>query len=300
MMFFQHFLVLSILLLSLTRSEKDQLSNKLMSTQTENYSTNMFLNVSYGQYNSYSLLKRDAIYNYNESTVKRQNSTESNTEKFNENIVVSSKLDKIYSFVNWIGKQKNLDFQFLYVDTGSLTVPLPCNSRPIQNFNYKILSTNLCYNDQTLNCSKVYPIMYFAHSSLKSLENNHCDQQKTRALEIAAIKFIRLFNKSLQQENTCNQFEKICINDLRIFIESQKGTNLNVGVSWNHLIKDLNLDLIKIDDSLSPCLFVARYEKLYNILRETVLFSFVKPPLCPTKSIACLEGVYTWNRLDQK
>ena len=94
MIVFQRFLVLNILLLSLTKSEKDQLSNKPMLTQTENYSINKFLNTSSGQYNSHSLLKKNAIYTYNESTVKPQHSPESNTKKFNKNIVVSSSLIK--------------------------------------------------------------------------------------------------------------------------------------------------------------------------------------------------------------
>ena len=299
MKFFQRFLALSMLLLSLTRSEKHQLSYKPMLTQTENYSTSMFLNASSDQYNSHLLFKKDAIYTYNESTVKSQNSIESNTEKFNQNIVVSSKLDKIYSFVNWIKNQKIFVCQFSYVDIGDSMLFRFYNSQSVQNIKYKNLSTNRSYKDQCFNCSKVHAIMYLAHSSLKLLEYNHCDQQKTRALETAGIKFIRFFNKSLQQENTCNQIEKICINDLRNFIQSQKGTNLSVGVSWNDLIKDLNLDLIKIDDSLSPCLFVARYEKL-NILRQNLYKRLMKPPLCSAKSIACSEGFYTWNGLDQK
>ena len=178
------------------------------------------------------------------------------------------------------------------------------NSRPVQNFKCKNFSTNHSYNDQSLNCSKVYPIMYLAHSSLKSLEYNHCDQQKTRALETAGIKFIRLFNESFQQENACNQIENICINDLELhettksFMKSQKEANWS-GISWNHLIKDLNLDLIKIDDSLSPCLFDARYEKL-NILRRTLNKRLKKLLLCSAKSIACSKGFYTWNGLDQK
>ena len=141
--------------------------------------------------------------------------------------------------------------------------------------------------------------MYLAYSSLKSLEHNDCDQQKITAIEIAAIKFIRLFNESFQQVNTCNEIEKICINDLRSFIESQKGTNLS-GISWNNLIKYLNLNSIKIDDSLSPSLFVARYEKLYNVLRKTIFNRFKKPPLCSAKSIACSEVVHTRNSLGQR
>ena len=299
MIVFQRFLVLSILLLSLTRSEKDQLSNKPMLNQTENHSTNMFLNASSGQYNSYLLFKKNAIYIYNKLTEITQNSIESNTEKFNKNMVVSSRLDKIYSFVNWIKNQKKLNDQFYYIDNGSLSLPLFSSPLQVQNFKYKNLSTNLSYNYQSLSCSKVYRIMHFAHNSLKSLEYDDCDQQKTKEIEITAIKFIRLFNESLQQENTCNQIEKICINDLRSFIESQKGTNLS-GVSWNDLIKYLNLDSIKIDDSLSPCLFVARYEKLYNILTECLLCWLIKPPLCSAKSIACSEGVYTWNSLNAR
>ena len=85
-----------------------------MLTQTENHSTNMFLNASSGLYNSILLFKKNAIYTYNESTVKPQHSTESNTKKFNENIVVYGKLDKIYSFVNWIKNQKKLTDQFYY------------------------------------------------------------------------------------------------------------------------------------------------------------------------------------------
>ena len=286
-------------MLSLTRSEKDQLSNETMLTQTENYSTNMFLNASSGQYNIYLLFKKNAIYTYNESTEIPQNSTESNTEKFNENMVVSSRLDKIYSFVNWIKNLKKLNDQNIFLGDGSLSFPVFPSPLQVQNFKYKNLSTNFSYNYQSLSCSKVYRIMYFAHNSLKSLEYNDCDKQKTRAMEIAAIKFIRLFNESLQQENTCNQIEKICINDLRSFIKSQKGTNLS-GVSWNDLIKYLNLDSIRIDDSLSPCLFVARYEKLYNMLTECPFCWFIKPSLCSEKSIVCLEGAYTWNNLNPK
>ena len=44
--------------------------------------------------------------------------------------------------------------------------------------------------------------MYLAYSSLKSLECNDCDQQKTKEIEIAPTKFICLFNESLQQTNT--------------------------------------------------------------------------------------------------
>ena len=296
MMFFQRILVLIILLLSSTRSEKDQLSNKPILTQTENYSINMFLNASSGQYNSHLLFKEDAIYTYNESTEIPQNSTEPNT-----NSVAFSEFNKMYPFVNWIKNQKILNDQFFSSRLRCLSVLLPRNIWSVQGFKYITLNTNLSYNDQSLNCSKFYPIMYLAYTSLKSLKYNDCDKQKIRAIEIAAIKFIRLFNESLQ-ENTCNQIEKICINDLRSFIESQKRTNLS-GVSWNDLIKYLNLDSIKIDDSLSPCLFVARYEKI-NILRETLDKrpdkQFEKPPLCSAKSIACLEGVYTWNNLDQR
>ena len=71
-----------------------------MLTQTENYSTNMFLMPHLVSITAI-YYSRNAIYTYNdESTVKPQNSTESDTEKLTQNIVVSSKLDKIYSFVN--------------------------------------------------------------------------------------------------------------------------------------------------------------------------------------------------------
>ena len=277
-MLFQHFLVLSILLLSLTRSEKDKLSNKPMLIQTEGYSTDMFLDASSGPYNSNSLFKEDTTYIYDESTVKPPNSTKSNTERVNENIVVSSTIDTFNPNRNWLRNQKTLADQFWYI--------------------YYSIIPDYHYYSQSF-CSKLYRILRFADRSLKSMKYNDCDQRKTRALEIAGLKFIRLFNESFQQDNTCKQMQNICINVLESFIKKQKVTNVS-RVSWNNLLKNLNLDSIIINKSLSPCLFAARYEILYNRQNYHFMFGIRKPLLCSIKSAVCFEGVYTWNTLNQK
>ena len=279
-MLFQRLLVLSILLLSLTRSEKDKLSNKSMLTQTEGYSTDMFLDASSGLYNSNSLFKEDTTYIYDESTVKLPNSTKSNTERVNENIVVSSTIDTFNPNRNWLRNQKTLADQFWYIYYSNLSV-IP-----------------LSYHSQSF-CSKLYRIFIFADRSLESMKYNDCDQRKTRALEIAGLKFIRLFNESFQQDNTCKQMQNICINVLESFIKKQKVTNVS-RVSWNNLLKDLNLDSIIINKSLSPCLFAARYEILYNRQNYHFMFGIRKPLLCSIKSAVCSEEVYTWNTLNQK
>ena len=278
MILFQHFLVLSIFSLHLTKSEKDKLSNKPILTETESYSTDMFLNDSSGQYNSHLLFKRDTNYIYNESTVKPQNSIKSNTERFNKTIVVSSEVDTFHPIANRFRNQTTLAFQFnyWYIHFSNLSVLVP--------FNY-----------ESPNCLKLYSIVRFARWRLYSFKYNHCDQRKTKAIEIAGIKFIRWLNESLQQDNTCNQIEKICINDLRSFIETQKETNLS-GVSWNDLIKDLNLDLMTIDKSLSPCLFIARYEKLYNEYKKyskSLKYTFRKQTYCSSELPECREGFYS-------
>ena len=71
-----------------------------MLTQTESYLTDMFLNASSGQYNSYSLFKGDTTYICNESIVKPPNSTKSNPKRFNKKIVVSSEVDTFDPIAN--------------------------------------------------------------------------------------------------------------------------------------------------------------------------------------------------------
>ena len=248
----------------------------------------MFLNDSSGQYNlllaSHLLFKRDTSYIYNESTVKPRNSIKSNTERLNKTIVVSSEVDTFHPIANRFRNQTTLAFPFNY-----------------EYIHFSNLSVFVPFNYESLNCLKLYSIIEFADLILYSFKHNNCDQRKAKAIEIAGLKFIRWFNKSLQQENTCNQIERICINDLRSSIESQKGTNLS-GVTWNDLIKDLNLDLMKIDKSLSPCLFVARYEKRYNVYKKylkSLKYTFRKPPLCSRKLPECWEGVYSLIESEQ-
>ena len=272
MMFFQRFLILSIFLLSFTRSENDKLFKKSLMAQTQNYnSIGVLFKASSNQHSRLLRIKEDDTFFIHNN--------------------VGNPTNKPMSF--FIEKEKYNNI-----------INRPQNRTILLDQFHNIYSVNLSGSVPNQNfCTKLYSIIQFADSSLNSLKYDDCDQQKIRALEIAGLKFIRLFNKSLQQENTCHQIERICIDDLRNFMKTQTKKNLSE-VYWNDLIKDLNLFSIKIDKFFNPCLFIARYEKLknrYGTFYQHLMYIYTKhPPLCFKKSIECLEGVYTWNTLDHK
>ena len=141
-MFFQNFLPLSILLLSLSRS----------------YSTAIFFNLLSGQHSSNLQIKKDELYIQNEFTVKPRNPAKTNTERFNQTNFDSSKINALNHNRNRFRRQTTSFDELQYNLSGCLS--------SFDAFNNKIL----CYKD--------YSIVKFAAKSLKNMKLSGCDHKE--------------------------------------------------------------------------------------------------------------------------
>ena len=140
-------------------------------------------------------------------------------------------------------------------------------------------------------------------SGINYLKAN-CGPKKEKELEMVEMKYTDLGKKIFPTKNTCIPIERVCIEDVRSFMETQTKKNLSE-VSWNDLTKNPYLDSFKIDSSFNPCVVFVWYKKIFNdeISKKKLLdivinvYAFTLMPFCSRKSIQCMEKVYTWDNI---
>ena len=172
MLLFQRFLILSIFLLSFTRSENDKIFKKPLMAQIQNY-------------NSISVLFKASLSQHSICELRRMIR---------------------FLFIIMLEILQMSRYFFIEKEMYNDIINRPQNRTMLLDLFHNIYSVNLSGSVSNQNfCTKLYSIIQFADSSLNSLKYDDCDRQKIRVLEIAGLKFIRLLNESLQQENTRNQ-----------------------------------------------------------------------------------------------
>ena len=145
--------------------------------------------------------------------------------------------------------------------------------------------------------------LYFLQSKTNAIKD--CGPKKDQELEMIEMKFTDLLKKIFPRENSCIPIERVCIEDVRSFMQTQTKKNLS-GVSWNDLKKNLYLDSFKIDEVFNPCVVFVWYEKIFNgeISEKKAVDIFVYiygltlMPFCSKKLIKCMKEVYTWDNIN--